>query len=294
MLCASLTSVVYSQTPQFSAGTWNGVGAPPGSWPSTNHNPPIKSQNIYTPATFSGVKEGMITAVYLRNFKSSVNAKDTIWYKRFTMKLGYTNDSVFKYKSGIVTDTFRTGLSTIVDEPGKQFTGMKSNLWRKLPLNAGNFAYTKTKNLVMEIIYDSVNNSVWWAASHGSILTQTHRTISGRADIDSGTCGRLAVDFGFDLATTGIEAAGKVVSFGLFPNPSAGGQTNVSFSTRLPTKEVVVSVTSVTGQELIRRVWVNAGTEFFQEISLKDAPRGVYFVTTLIDGERITRRLLVN
>src|SRR5690606_594516 len=112
---------------------------------------------------------------------------------------------------------YRTNLTTVVDIPGKQFTGMKNSSWRKFTFNSGNFSYTKSQNLIVDVSFDSAYTHAWWHSSHGSIHTNVNRSIGGRADVDSGVLSRLALDFGFDLATTGIEAAGNIVSFGLFP-----------------------------------------------------------------------------
>ena len=284
-----------AQTPQFFATTYSGTGSPKGSWPVVVGQTPNRMQCIYPPNKFPGVTEGNITNVYLRNYASSVNAKDTVWYKRFTIKLGYTADSAYKTRTGsFAADTYRTNLTTVVDVPGKQFTGMKTNaVWRKLPLNSGNFYYAKSPNLVVEVVYDSVTTSLWWLSSNGDINIPVEHSISGKASIDSGVLGRTALDFGFDIATSGVEARGKIRSFGMFPNPSADGRFNISLNLSHAAELVTVSITNVIGQEIKAQTWLKPGTQFLEELTLANVPKGVYIVTTFVDNERLVRRLSI-
>ena len=118
--------------------------------------------------------------------------------------------------------------------------------------------------------------------------------LTGSTDsIAANTGNFLLLDFGFDVATTGVGTPGNITSFGLFPNPSTDGRFNVSFDAAKAVSETVISVTNATGQLVAQRKYRSKSSSFFEEMSLGTGAKGIYFVEVLADGERIVRKVVV-
>src|SRR5690606_15574217 len=166
--------------------------------------------------------------------------------------------------------------------------------WFRLPVNAGNFYYNGSDNFVVEISFgpERVVNSILVAAQ--GISGGAQRMLPGRMDTSVSTAAMpYTFDFGFDQATTGVEALGNIRSFGLFPNPVTDGRFNLSFEAGGPVREAVVTVTNATGQQVLRQRYTDIGSRFFREVDIRGAASGPYFVEVTVDGERIVRRVVV-
>ncbi len=103
----------------------------------------------------------------------------------------------------------------------------------------------------------------------------------------------IILHIGFDLATTGVEAEGGIISFGLFPNPATGGRFNVSFDAKQAIRETSVTVTDAAGRQVYSKTYLGVGASFFKEVDISAAAPGVYFVKVAADGAVISRRVVV-
>ncbi|MGN6568897.1 MAG: T9SS type A sorting domain-containing protein, partial [Flavipsychrobacter sp.] len=58
-------------------------------------------------------------------------------------------------------------------------------------------------------------------------------------------------------------------------------------------KNLQISVTNMTGQQVFAQSYTNTQGQFNTEIDLSAAARGVYFVTFMADGERMIRKMVL-
>lgn len=91
---------------------------------------------------------------------------------------------------------------------------------------------------------------------------------------------------------TGIGQTSNVRAVLLFPNPT-DGKCQVQMETAAEIKQLDLSVTDMTGREVMRRSYEHAGRHFTSEINLGSESRGVYFITLKADGEKIVRKLVL-
>lgn len=101
-------------------------------------------------------------------------------------------------------------------------------------------------------------------------------------------------DFWFQIIgdiTTDIEDI-AIEQFKLFPNP-ADKATNLQFQLGKSGK-VVVEITNLIGQQVIVKNLglLNSGSQFI-ELSTSHLQKGIYLVSLDVDGERVTRKLIV-
>ena len=92
--------------------------------------------------------------------------------------------------------------------------------------------------------------------------------------------------------TSGVGSISNIENLMMYPNPS-DGKFKVSFSSQHMIKNLEISVTNMTGQEVFTKSYTNSNGEFNTEIDLSGAARGVYFVTFIADGERMIRKMIL-
>ena len=205
--------------------------------------------------------------------------------------MGYT--SRMRFNGYPYKDTFFVDLPLIFSASTFIVPGADTeNKWIKIPANAGNFFYDRTSTFVVELMQGpaSPQNGIDLNAEFSS----TPRTLRGFRDSVTSTGANSAItDFGFDIAPTGVDDARIITSFGLFPNPASDGRFNISFDAGLPVREVKIGITNVIGHRISVLQFHNIGTSFFKEINMSDAPKGVYFIEILADGDRLTRRVVM-
>ncbi|MBN9483320.1 MAG: hypothetical protein BGO70_12635 [Bacteroidetes bacterium 43-93] len=92
----------------------------------------------------------------------------------------------------------------------------------------------------------------------------------------------------------GITNTGSAISnFGLFPNPT-NGQVTVQFRSASELKNLDITVTNITGQQVYHQSYSHNGGTFSQRLDLSGAAKGVYFVELKADGERVTQKLVID
>lgn len=79
----------------------------------------------------------------------------------------------------------------------------------------------------------------------------------------------------------------------LFPNPATDGRFNISLDAKQAMKEVSITISDITGRQVLSRQYQNPGKSFFEEINLSGVAPGMYFVRIAADGEVVSRRVSV-
>lgn len=90
----------------------------------------------------------------------------------------------------------------------------------------------------------------------------------------------------------GVGQVSNVRAVALFPNPTSG-KSDIQITSSAAIKQLQLSVTDMTGREVIQRDYIQPGKNFTTTIDLGNESRGVYFITIKADGEKIVRKLIV-
>jgi hypothetical protein len=246
-----------------------------------------KIQSIYTPSDFPGAPSGMMTHMFVRITGDTGKLAD------FTIKIGYTTRTKFLTNGGSKYDTFLIGLNRVFSRPGG-YSAKKTDTngtWHMIPVEEGNFFYDKVKNFVVEFAFGppSTNKGFCLYTHH----SRPQSSLAGPRNSDYSQNSWSGVDFGFNIATTGIAHVTNIVSFGLFPNPAVNGQFNISFDAKQTVADVVISVTSVTGELILCKSYPVGAKSFFKEIDLNGIAKGTYFVKVTAGDDNITRSVFV-
>jgi len=93
-------------------------------------------------------------------------------------------------------------------------------------------------------------------------------------------------------SAAGISNAGNLEQLDLYPNPTEG-RFRLSFKAKKSVDNLSISVTDVTGRQVLAHQFSNAGKSFTQDIDLTNKPRGIYLVEMIADGEKIVRKVIV-
>jgi hypothetical protein len=78
----------------------------------------------------------------------------------------------------------------------------------------------------------------------------------------------------------------------VYPNPTEGNCV-VAFNTKQPLKDVVISVTNITGQQIQSSNYHDVAGQFQENINLSNQAKGVYFIEIKADGERTVKKIVV-
>jgi hypothetical protein len=89
----------------------------------------------------------------------------------------------------------------------------------------------------------------------------------------------------------GISAISSFTNFGIIPNPN-NGKFQLQFDSK-EAKEVIVTVTSVTGQQIKQFAYKHDGGRFVKEVDLGEQASGVYFVELKAGEERAKKKLII-
>jgi len=107
----------------------------------------------------------------------------------------------------------------------------------------------------------------------------------------SGETQDFAVKF-HRLWPAGVGQLSYMEHLSVYPNPTTGKFT-VEFTSNRVIKDFKISVSNVTGQEVLRKEYSNTSGQFSTDFDMSDAPRGVYFLELMADGERRIQKLIV-
>jgi hypothetical protein len=271
--------------------TWQGAG---------------RQQCIYTPAMFPDAPEGRVVNLYFRLYvitNGPANDHNVVApvYDTFSLKIGYTEDSLFRTQHNTVKVPFRTGLKTIYEAPPAvafQPTDTLSSrgAWVKVPLGTTQFNFSRRQNFVVEWKFKSRANDTliavkWWIFGDPYLQRELHYALGADSSSKGSTGGVIAI--GFDIEPASVSGLSNLRGAGLFPNPATDGRFNISLDAKQPMKEVSIAITDITGREVLSRKYAHPGSSFFEEINLSGAAKGMYFVRIAADGEVISRRVSI-
>ncbi|XZF13002.1 GEVED domain-containing protein [Chitinophagaceae bacterium MMS25-I14] len=96
----------------------------------------------------------------------------------------------------------------------------------------------------------------------------------------------------FHKNPTGVNNLTNVQNLGLYPNPTTG-KFNISFTTGTGIKNIQITVTTLTGQQIMVQNFTDISHNFSHEFNLGDQARGVYFVEINADGQRAIRKVVL-
>ncbi len=301
IVSASCAAAGAKTKPQFAYTTVDSVGTknePLGDFVGAAYK--RKFQSIYYPSDFAGMPAGNLKNLYFRT--GTMPIAPPPFYQYFGFRIHIKNTSLTQFPNvaaspkGIDT-LIPINQSDLVANYSAFFIDSSSAIrrgdWIRVPLNTKLFNYTRLQNFIVQLEIDSVAKGVL-------ILGFSHSTdpfyscLSGIASDSTLGYGWLSlIDLGFDLASTGVEASSNLISFGLFPNPASDGRFNVSFEVKNSVRDVRLSATSITGQQVWSDTYHNVGNSFFRRVDLNTLAKGMYFIRVNADGESLTRRVMI-
>lgn len=279
-------------TPQYYFSVWDGSSST--GWFNID-NMGSRCQSIFYPTDFPDMPSGAVKNIYFRLYPIATSV-DTATYHNLEIKLGTTTRDTFRWINND-WDTFVTNMHPVYFASSQFFNGILTKgrgYWLKFP--AADYIYEHNKNLVVEISQGwepfNRNNRFRLMASK---TTKNPRTLTGYKDslraYNAGT--KVLLDVGFDINPTGVAGVSNIQALGLFPNPSTDGYFVLSLESGKAIKTLSVAIMDVTGRKVLRKEYVAVGTEFGQEIDARQLPKGSYIVLINADGEKITRKLLL-
>jgi hypothetical protein len=253
-------------------------------------------QNLYPADEFTGNPPyGRIKNIYLRTgIYGPYGSNVTIYNVNF--RLGYSNLSNLDTVNSLFTNL------TLVSHVDSLTSDTVLGGWIKIPLNMENtnFYFDPNQNLILGMDVDS--GGVDYANNHYIVLLRSYRVnqtftnyyISG---LTSGSAlvekDRNYFDFGFDLYPTDVEDITKLTDFTIYPSPAPSGKFTVQFNTKKTINEGTLTVSSITGKEILHEKLGKIAGSFSKTVSLSEAAKGIYFVELVADGERIVRKIVV-
>jgi hypothetical protein len=292
LLLSMAGNMLIAQTPQHFASVWDTTNTHPYGGVVFNaiEN---RQQGIYYPSDFLGMPKGIVTAVYFRSYPVGSTTVENVLYNNVSVRLGYTASTNYPANGG--WDTFKTALTPVFSQPTCTFTGVTvEGNWIKFKAS-GNWMYDPAQNTVVDIQHgiESGNNFGGFNLICSNVGAK--RMISGTKDAvrTFSIPHSYTMDLGFDIKPLGVDEQSKLLSCGVFPNPSTDGHFMVSADAKQALQQVVIRVSNSVGQLVYETTYQQPGTSLFKEVVLPNASAGIYFVELLADGERLTRRVTV-
>lgn len=294
VVCILITLTAWSQiTPQhYIEEHSNGVG-----------NAPIfnigfisdsgRYQSLYLSGSFSGNPPyGKIKNIYLRTGKAGNYGPNAVSYG-WNFALGYTS------QTNCDSSYFFANLTPVAHVDSLREDSVVGG-WIKIPLSLENpaFYFDPNQNLVLEMYTDSggidyPNTYALFLCSVNSNHPGFHYSLSGSKDSLVANPFISYADFGFDLYPTAVEDIAKLTDFTIYPSPATSGKFTVQFNTKKPINGGTLTVSSITGKEILHEKLGKMAGSFSKTISLSEAAKGIYFVELVADGERIVRKIVV-
>ena len=273
------------------------AGAVPLSFPGGR-----KSQSMYKPSEFPGLGAGTITAVYLR---SRVDRSYPIGFRNMTVKMGHIpvnesgpNPDTIPYSVWPLTlfpcnTVFFDSLFTIP-------TPIDSADWIKFPLQTP-FQFNGTDNFIVEFSQDSMAVDPFQVVPN---LTTIAYKVSLRTydvapyPIFSGnwlTPGHAAVLnlLGLDMAPNSVKGIADLKDLQLYPNPAKDLVRLEWDAGSREVKELSVTMSSLTGAAVWQQSYLGVRGKFSKSIDLSHLPKGIYLATIEAEGEKITKKLVL-
>ena len=172
--------------------------------------------------------------------------------------------------------------------------------WIRIPLNLENtsFYFDPSQNLILDMYTDSggINYPYAYALLLCSINSShpgSYYSLTGRQDSSTVSPLTAHADFGFDLYPTAVDDITRLTDFTIYPSPAPFGKFTVHFNSKNPINEGTLTVSSITGKEILHEKLGKMAGSFSKTISLPEAAKGIYFVELVADGERIVRKIAI-
>lgn len=271
----------------------------PGGAP-LSHPEGRRIQSMYKPSEFPGLTSGSITAVYLR---SQVNRLNPISFRNMTVKIchlpvnesGPNPDTI---PHSVVPRTFFPCNTVFYSSLFSVATPIDSGDWIKFTLQTP-FQYNGTGNFLVEFSHDSAGVLPYPLPYLFTISYYiTLRTYDAAATPyytsnwnSPGTPAYLNL-IGLDMAPNSVGVITGLEEVQLYPNP-ASDKVTLQWDAGKSVKELSVTLTNAIGAVVWQHTYANAGTRFLESIEVTHLPRGLYLAELKADGERITRKLVV-
>ncbi len=292
MLFISCLQATGQQTPQFIMNGNYQVGGshlftnPQGNW----------RQDLYYPSDFQGAPAGNITRIYYQAYAAYLPVNFNIG--NLLIKMGYLpqdeNGDSMSFKSTAPvsfypTDTVLFSSSFFIDTP------VILGDWVGFTLQKP-FYYNAVKNFIVEIQVDTLD-VMWGLTTKGNVVGTAPLRSYTRGKGPSGTWNNInfaggVQHLGFDIQPNDVRDVQNLSSFMLYPNPSEG-KVNFSFETKQPIRQATLTVRNITGAIVYSEQYGNISERFSKQLDLKDFPRGLYLAELKADGEKITRKLVL-
>jgi len=178
-----------------------------------------------------------------------------------------------------------------------------SSYFLDTPINIGDwvgftlqtpFYYNAYRNFIIEIHVDSLD--VFYGFQTNGVTGLVYRSYTRQKD-PSGNWNPInvvgAVQYiGFDLQPNDVKDLQNISSFVLYPNPSEG-RLNISLEAKQTIREMLLTITDMTGSVVSQQQYRNVQGIFSKQIDLANLPRGLYLAELKADGEKITRKLVL-
>lgn len=264
----------------------------------------VISQNLYIRDSFTTPPPpyGRVKNIYMRT-GVGVQPADTFNWKgckatKLLLSMGYTDLQNFDTVTRLLT-----GL-TLVASVDTLTTGTVMTEWIKIPVDPENPFYIDTsKDLVFQLAFDTGGHRRWpdtsvvFGCSYwGSFFGQTTESYFAMEGLWSNnqlpTKEAFFYDFGLDLYPLGIETLQNVSDLRIYPNPSQG-RFIISIAAKHPVNEAQLTISDMAGRAVWQQQYQNIDNEFYQQIDMSPYPKGIYIAELRADGERITRKLVV-
>lgn len=291
LLSMSVSFVTFAQTPQFS---FTDFTEPLAGREFSNDNQPSKIQSIYYPTDFPTMPAGVVKNVYVRIARLPFGPNTAI-YPEFTVKMGYTSDSLFSFGNGVGWDTFKVGLTPVFGPA--TFTTLADSVgrWIKVPLSTP-WSFNLERKFVVEFSKGAKHNMTGFdILENNKAGIYRNRTLGGFRDsirAYNGSDSKI-MDLGFDLQTSGVEALGNISSFGLFPNPSHGRFMIALESSRV-LGTIALNLRNMAGQTVAKKTLVEQSPSLLRELDFGALPPGIYLLEVNTGEDRLTRRVVID
>ncbi|MBS1772460.1 MAG: T9SS type A sorting domain-containing protein [Bacteroidetes bacterium] len=94
------------------------------------------------------------------------------------------------------------------------------------------------------------------------------------------------------LFPAGVRPVGSISNLAVYPNPN-DGKFMLQFNNSGDAKQVDVTISNVTGQQVFHHTYNTNGAQFSKEINLNEVAKGVYIVELNANGEKLTQKLVI-
>jgi hypothetical protein len=261
-------------------------------------------QNLYMRDSFTTAPPpyGRVKNIYLRTGVSP-SPYDTVHWKgckatKLLLSMANVNLQNFDTVTRLVT-----GL-TLVASVDTLTTGTVMTEWIKIPVDPENPFYIDTsKNLVFQLAFDTGGHRRWpdttvwlgcayWGSFFGSTSASWFFMGGPRSNDRLPSKDAYFYDFGIDLYPLGIDDLQNVSDLRIYPNPSQG-RFVISIAAKHIVREGQLTISDMAGRAVWQQQYQNIDDKFYQKIDMSAYPKGIYIAELRADGERITRKLVV-